>query len=364
MRAGGVSEELAAAHREALTKVGDSSQLGELCERMQSFVLRGRHHRRRRSSCRRRLGHSSRAVVAVRSSATGEDEPRHVGRWDECDHHQRRRRRRPDRTAVRRCWASVYSSRVITCRASRASRLIPAIAIIMQLMIPASGGRHPCRDRARRGRSHHHRSHVGQGEDRGPGAGFEPDAYVVAKDDLSIFDGRIGRKNVEVVPRPSTAMIGLSKDSDPGALMRRLNDSRVGRITSLRDGNREPAQQYGRRGIRRFTRQDIACVQSQANLGATAPSSPLIRVGRARARPREARRRRRCVQGPSVCRAGRPVDYFSRRSGILVSPMADPARSTIRRRDSSRTTTDDVSRRDHGPRGQDALRVERSDRDN
>ena len=45
MRTGGVSEELAAAHRKALEKVGDSSELGELCDRMQSLVAQGRHHR-------------------------------------------------------------------------------------------------------------------------------------------------------------------------------------------------------------------------------------------------------------------------------------------------------------------------------
>src|SRR5271155_2277670 len=40
MRAGGVSDELAAAHRKALAKVGDSSELAELCTRMQSLVLK------------------------------------------------------------------------------------------------------------------------------------------------------------------------------------------------------------------------------------------------------------------------------------------------------------------------------------
>jgi pyruvate, water dikinase len=40
MRAGGVSEELATAHRKALEKVGDSSELGELCDRMQSLALK------------------------------------------------------------------------------------------------------------------------------------------------------------------------------------------------------------------------------------------------------------------------------------------------------------------------------------
>ena len=72
MRTGGVSEELAAAHREALAKVGDSSQLGELCDRMQSLVLKvgiTDDVRDLLLAAYQRLG--PKAVVAVRSSATG-----------------------------------------------------------------------------------------------------------------------------------------------------------------------------------------------------------------------------------------------------------------------------------------------------
>jgi len=74
MRAGGVSDELAAAYREALAKVGDSSQLGELCDRMQSLVLKAGITDDvcdRMLAAYRRFGPA--AVVAVRSSATGED---------------------------------------------------------------------------------------------------------------------------------------------------------------------------------------------------------------------------------------------------------------------------------------------------
>jgi len=74
MREGGVSEELAAAHREGLEKVGDSSELGDLCDRMQALVLKAGitdDVRDRVLAAYRQLGPE--AVVAVRSSATGED---------------------------------------------------------------------------------------------------------------------------------------------------------------------------------------------------------------------------------------------------------------------------------------------------
>lgn len=58
----------------ALEKVGESSELGELCDRMQSLVLKAGitdDVRHRVLAAYQLLG--PKAVVAVRSSATGED---------------------------------------------------------------------------------------------------------------------------------------------------------------------------------------------------------------------------------------------------------------------------------------------------
>jgi Pyruvate phosphate dikinase, AMP/ATP-binding domain len=86
MRTSGVSEELAAAHREVLAKVGDSSQLAELCDRMQSLVLKaGIPRARARGRCRSPI------------VSDGGGWPRRVVRRDERDLYQRHRRRRPDR---------------------------------------------------------------------------------------------------------------------------------------------------------------------------------------------------------------------------------------------------------------------------
>lgn len=74
MRAGGVDAELAALHREALASVDDGARLSELCGRMQHLVAKagvGEDVRGQLLSAYRRLGAD--CVVAVRSSATGED---------------------------------------------------------------------------------------------------------------------------------------------------------------------------------------------------------------------------------------------------------------------------------------------------
>ena len=112
------------AHREALAKVGDSSQLGELCNRMQSLVLKAGITDDVRDwvlAAYQRLGPG--AVVGVRSSATG-GWPRRVVRRDERDDHQRHGRRRRLIDAVQRCWASLFSPRVILEPAG-ALRLVP-----------------------------------------------------------------------------------------------------------------------------------------------------------------------------------------------------------------------------------------------
>ncbi|HET9563620.1 MAG TPA: PEP/pyruvate-binding domain-containing protein, partial [Mycobacterium sp.] len=74
MRAGGVDAELNALHREALTNVADTTHLPERCERLQGLVHKAGVADAVRDpllAAYRALG--SNAVVAVRSSATGED---------------------------------------------------------------------------------------------------------------------------------------------------------------------------------------------------------------------------------------------------------------------------------------------------
>jgi pyruvate, water dikinase len=74
MQAGGVGTELAALHREGLTRTADSERLDELCHRMRGLVTKAGVAdvvRDQALAAYRRLGTD--AKVAVRSSATGED---------------------------------------------------------------------------------------------------------------------------------------------------------------------------------------------------------------------------------------------------------------------------------------------------
>jgi pyruvate,water dikinase len=233
MRAGGVSEELAAAHREALTKVGDSSHLSELCKRMQSLVLKAGIIDEVRDlvlAAYRRLG--SEAVVAVRSSATGEDgrEASFAGMnvtftnvtGDDglID-------------AVQRCWASLFSPRVITYRASRGFAADPAMAVVVQLMIPAEQAgvaftADPSTGAADRVVIE---AAFGQGEVVVSGR-VEPDTYVVAKDNLNVLDARIGRKTFKIVRGPDGRDRTVELDQAT-AESRVLDDSALRRIASL-----------------------------------------------------------------------------------------------------------------------------------
>ncbi len=233
MRAGGVSEELAAAHREALTKVGDSSHLGELCERMQSLVLKAGvtdDVRDLMLAAYRRLGPG--AVVAVRSSATGEDGrdasfagmnatfTNVTGDDGLID-------------AVQRCWASLFSPRVITYRASRGFAADPAMAVVVQLMIPAEQAGVAFTADPTTGATDRVviEAAFGQGEVVVSGR-VEPDTYVVAKDNLGVLDARIGRKTFKIVRGPDgrDRTVDLDKAT---AESRVLDDAALRRIASL-----------------------------------------------------------------------------------------------------------------------------------
>jgi pyruvate, water dikinase len=74
MQAGGVEAELAALHREGLEHVADNKRLDEICQRMRGLVAKAGIEdivRGQVLAAYRRLGTD--VVVAVRSSATGED---------------------------------------------------------------------------------------------------------------------------------------------------------------------------------------------------------------------------------------------------------------------------------------------------
>ena len=201
MRQGGIADELNAAHRAALS--GDPAELAEVCERMQALVWKAGvadEVRERVLAAYRKLGPG--AVVAVRSSATGEDGAdasfagmnatftNISGEEDLIE-------------AVQRCWASLFSPRVVSYRASRKFTGDPAMAVVVQVMIasersgvaftadPSTGAE----DRVVV------EGAFGQGEVVVSGS-VEPDTYIVAKDTREIVSTRLGNKSFKIVRGP------------------------------------------------------------------------------------------------------------------------------------------------------------------
>ena len=200
MKSGGVHAELNALHREALD-VTDTARLTELSERMKGLVRKAGANdevRREILDAYHALGSGS-AVVAVRSSATGEDGAdasfagmnatitNVTGDDGLMD-------------AVVRCWMSLFSPRVITYRASRGFRADPAMAVVVQQMIhsekagvaftadPSNGAQ----DRVVI------EGAFGLGEVVVSGH-VEPDTYIVSKETLQPLDIRLGYKSFKIV---------------------------------------------------------------------------------------------------------------------------------------------------------------------
>ncbi|CAN3127415.1 phosphoenolpyruvate synthase [Mycobacterium sp. smrl_JER01] len=233
MRHGGVDTELAALHREALDSVADNSKLTELCGRMQGLVHKagmGDAIRRLTLPAYHALGPD--AVVAVRSSATGEDgaDASFAGMnatiTNVCG---------DDALvdAVIRCWMSLFSPRVVTYRASRGFFGAPAMAVVVQQMVasdkagvaftadPSTGAR----DRVVIEAAYGLGEVVVSGE-------VEPDTYIVSKETLQPLDIRLGRKNFKIVRGPDGHDATVHLD-DAQAESRVLADDELRAIAQL-----------------------------------------------------------------------------------------------------------------------------------
>ncbi|GFG50321.1 phosphoenolpyruvate synthase [Mycolicibacterium agri] len=200
MRSGGVEKELNALHREALADVADTARLSERCERMQGLVHKAGVNdtiKQQILAAYHALGPG--VVVAVRSSATGEDGAdasfagmnatiTNVSGDDAL------------LDAVVRCWMSLFSPRVITYRASRGFTADPAMAVVVQQMVdsekagvaftadPSTGAQDRVVIEAA----------FGLGEVVVSGA-VEPDTYIVSKETLRPLDVRVGHKSFKIV---------------------------------------------------------------------------------------------------------------------------------------------------------------------
>ncbi|MEV4603388.1 phosphoenolpyruvate synthase [Amycolatopsis sp. NPDC049253] len=197
----GVRAEIADVHAKALTNVDDAAALAETCERLQALVRSAgltTELAEEVTTAYRELGDS--VSVAVRSSATGEDgaEASFAGMnasftnvVDESTLAQR----------VVDCWASLFSPRVVSYRASRGYAAEPAIAVVVQQMISAdrAGVIFTADPRTAERDQVVIEAVFGQGEAIVSGA-VEPDTYVVAKQDLRVLSARIGTQSLKIIP--------------------------------------------------------------------------------------------------------------------------------------------------------------------
>ena len=200
MRDAGVADELNAAHRDAMLSVADQDRFTEMCEKMQALVLKAGMSddvRERILSSYRTMG--SNVIVAVRSSATGEDGAdasfagmnstfTNISGEDELI------------DAVQRCWASLFGARVVAYRASRGFTADPAMAVVVQQMIASERSgvaftADPTTDATDRVVVE---GAFGQGEVVVSGS-VEPDTYVVSKETGEILSRRIGFKQFKIV---------------------------------------------------------------------------------------------------------------------------------------------------------------------
>ncbi|MCV7199381.1 phosphoenolpyruvate synthase [Mycobacterium angelicum] len=233
MQAGGVDAELAALHREALEQIGNSARLSELCGRMQTLVTKAGLSddvRTRLLDSYQRLGPN--CVVAVRSSATGEDgrdasfagmnqtltnvmgEDELIG-------------------AVKQCWASLFSPRVITYRASRGFTADPAMAVVVQQMIASEQSGVAFTTDPSTGERDHLviEAAVGLGEVVVSGK-VQPDTYLVDKKTLEVLDVRIGYQafKIERGPDGHDIVVELTPSQ---AEARVLDDASLRRVAEL-----------------------------------------------------------------------------------------------------------------------------------
>lgn len=233
MQAGGVDAELAALHREALGQINNSARLSELCQRMQTLVTKAGLSDDVRTALLdsyRRLGPN--CVVAVRSSATGEDgrdasfagmnqtltnvmgEDELIG-------------------AVKQCWASLFSPRVITYRASRGFTADPAMAVVVQQMIASEQSGVAFTTDPSTGERDHLviEAAVGLGEVVVSGK-VQPDTYLIDKKTLEVLDVRIGYQafKIERGPDGHDVVVELTPSQ---AEARVLDDASLRRVAEL-----------------------------------------------------------------------------------------------------------------------------------
>ncbi|WP_086824089.1 phosphoenolpyruvate synthase [Allokutzneria sp. NRRL B-24872] len=200
MDAAGVRGEVAARVREV---VAGSGELGPLSEQLRTLVRRAGTTdavRAEVASAFERLGAAN--GVAVRSSATSEDTAgASFAGMNETFTNVRTADAVLDR--VVECWASLFGERSLAYRAERGLTEEPAIAVVVQAMVPSE--RSGVMFTADPATGERNRIVVeaafGLGEVVVSGA-VEPDTHMVSAKDFSVLSTRVGTKKFKLVPAP------------------------------------------------------------------------------------------------------------------------------------------------------------------
>ncbi len=233
MKAGGVADQLNAAHREALLAALDTSRFDGMCAKMRDLVVKAGMA----PDVRELILTSYRAMgpdcyVAVRSSATGEDgaDASFAG-MNETYTNVRGEENLIE--AVQNCWASLFGPRVVSYRASRGFTADPAMAVVVQLMIASERSgvaftADPTTDATDRVVVE---AAFGQGEVVVSGS-VEPDTYVVSKETGEILSRRMGYKSFEIIRGEDGRDLRVELD-DAKAQAQVLDDDEVRTIAEI-----------------------------------------------------------------------------------------------------------------------------------
>ncbi len=233
MAAAGIADDLNTAHREAMLRAGNPGTFEEMCEAMKAKVLAaGMADDVRAKILESYRGMGSNVVVAVRSSATGEDGAdasfagmnetfTNVSGEDDLIEN------------VEKCWASLFGPRVVAYRASRGFHADPAMAVVVQQMIASerSGVAFTADPTTDATDVVVVEGAFGQGEVV-VGGQVEPDHYVVSKDTGKIVSERIGLKSFKIVRGPDGKDLTVQLD-DAQAEARVLSDDEVREIAAI-----------------------------------------------------------------------------------------------------------------------------------
>lgn len=233
MEAGGVDTELAALHREALAQVDNTARVGELCQRMRALVAKAgvsQEVREQLLESYRALGPN--CVVAVRSSATGEDgRDASFAGMNQTVTNVAGEAALLD--AVVTCWASLFSPRVITYRASRGFVTDPAMAVVVQQMIASEQSGVAFTTDPSTGEREHIviEAALGLGEVVVSGK-VQPDTYVIDKKTLGVVDVKIGYQAFKIDRGPDGHDVIVELDPTQ-AEARVLDDATLRHIAEL-----------------------------------------------------------------------------------------------------------------------------------